>query len=102
MTNVHIIELSTILHRKRNYFDDVQYDLRTPANIFDNQKKIELLKKMYVFDDMTVREICDSFDVNYEPKIQKLFYKVFGAKGKGHGGSRKNSGNKKGIIFNKK
>jgi|GEM_PF-3537727 uncharacterized protein YeeX (DUF496 family) len=102
MTNVHIIELSTILHRKQNYFDDVQYDLRTPANIFDNEKKIALLKNMYIFQDMTVREICTHFEVDYEPRIQKLFYKVFGAKGKGHGGQRKNSGNKKGIIFNKK
>lgn len=57
--------------------------------------KIETLRHLYIEEDMSVKEICNHYGVEYTSYLQKLFFIVFGAKGKGWGGARKNAGKRK-------
>lgn len=63
------------------------------------EKIIESCRKMYQQFDMTAREICHVYDCEFKPEYNKLFYTLFGAKGKGHGGSRRLT-NQKSLSFN--
>jgi len=56
-------------------------------------KTFKAIEKLYLIHDFTAREICELYGVAFESRYNKLFYTVFGSKGKGHGGSRKGAGN---------
>lgn len=64
--------------------------LPEPRNLDEADKAVlSLLRHMYIDEDMTARQICENFGAPYTPEIQKLFFVVFGAKGKGWGGARR-------------
>ena len=52
-------------------------------------KIIESCRRMYQQFDMTAREICHIYGAEFKPSYNKLFYSLFGPKGKGHGGARR-------------
>lgn len=64
------------------------------------EKIIESCRKMYLQFDMTAREICHVYGSEFKPSYNKLFYTLFGSKGKGHGGARKLTNQKKNNHFN--
>ena len=74
---------------------------------FDNESQIRewildnipLLKKLYLKKDMTARKVAENQNVTFDKRIPKLFHRILGSKGRGLGGSRLGSGNKKGIKF---
>lgn len=55
------------------------------------EKTLKAIERLYRHFDFTVRDICFAYEIEYKPEYQKLFFKLFGAKGKGHGGARRNS-----------
>jgi|DEB0MinimDraft_6_1074348.scaffolds.fasta_scaffold57600_1 hypothetical protein len=55
------------------------------------QKTIAAIKRLYHDADFTVRDICTVYGIEYKPEYQKLFFKLFGSKGKGHGGARRSN-----------
>lgn len=59
-----------------------------------NKKKIKELRKT-----MTAKEIAESFGLEHNGNVNHALTRKIGLKGDGHGGARKNSGNKKGIQF---
>ena len=61
-----------------------------------NEKQV---KDLYLKKDLTARMVAERFNIHFEPHITKCLFRHFGAKGKGLGGARVNSGNKKGVIF---
>jgi hypothetical protein len=64
------------------------------------QQTMQAIKNLYLVHDMTAREICDLYGCECTPEIQRVFFTLFGAKGKGHGGSRRGSGQKKKTVTN--
>lgn len=65
---------------------------------FITENKSEL-KKLYIDEDLTARIVASRVNVEYSNNFQKGLLRVIGPKGKGLGGSRQGSGNKKGIEF---
>jgi hypothetical protein len=59
------------------------------------------IRKLYIDNDLTAKEVSATYNCEYSDFWNKELYRVIGSKGKGHGGVRKNSGNKKGVKFNK-
>lgn len=53
------------------------------------RKTIKAIGRLYHDLDLTVRDICHLYDFEYKAEYQKLFYKLYGPKNQGHGGSRK-------------
>jgi len=91
---------------KQAYFDDKIYlspknwdeDLNSFDSIYFDRMKtrtFNAIKNLYSLHDFTAREICDLYDVPFQSQYNKLFYTIFGQKGKAHGGKRKGSGQKK-------
>jgi hypothetical protein len=75
--------------------EDLDQDNR-PASESDSvtewqikKKTLIAIRRLYHELDLTARDICYIYGIDYYPGINKLFYKVFGPKGKGHGGSRR-------------
>jgi len=58
-----------------------------------------ILKRLYIDSDMTARKVAENQNVFYDQNFQKALLRVCGKKGKGLGGLRQNSGNKKGVKF---
>lgn len=54
------------------------------------------VRRLYFDLDMTAKQVCETLGVPYSQRIQKDFYAKLGPKGKGWGGKRRGSGNKKG------
>ena len=77
------------LKKLNTYAEAVQF-------VTDNQATI---KQEYLQKDKTARVVADLFGIHYNNNFQKALYRVIGPKGKGHGGLRRGSGNKKGISF---
>jgi len=55
--------------------------------------------ELYMKKDLTARKVAENQNIAYNNNFQKALLRVFGTKGKGLGGSRQGSGNKKGIKF---
>ena len=52
---------------------------------------IETIEKKYLIENMTAKELCEHFEIEYSNKIAKLLCKTF-PKAMGKGGARKNAG----------
>ena len=63
------------------------------------KKKESRIRKEYLDNDRTAREVAQLFLVFHNDPWSKALFRYFGKKQKGWGGSRKNSGNKKGVQF---
>jgi hypothetical protein len=70
-----------------------------PYNQSDSVTEFELKEKilhaagvMYKDLDLSAREVLKVFDAmeEFHPNINKVFYNLYGPKGKGHGGARRN------------
>lgn len=59
-----------------------------------NEKRIKELRRT-----MTAKEIAAVFGIEHNGNVNHALTRNIGPKGDKHGGSRKNSGNKKGIQF---
>lgn len=57
------------------------------------------VKRLYIGKDLTGRIVAEKLNISYSNSFQKALLRVLGAKGKGLGGARLGSGNKKGIKF---
>lgn len=81
------------------FFEDKEY---TPLEEFiksipDENSPAERVKKatlkaletLYKDKGFTVREICDMYGAKYNNNVQKMFFRLFGAKGCGLGGDRR-------------
>lgn len=55
------------------------------------------VRRLYLQKDLTARKFAENQNVEYDKRFQKLLGELF-PKGKGHGGTRLHSGNKKGGI----
>ena len=53
------------------------------------QITLAAIQRLYKDCDMTVRDICHVYGIEYQAEYQKLFYTLFGPKGHSHGGSRR-------------
>ena len=62
-------------------------------------QEVETTKDLYFDKDMTAEDVCKAMGIGkwYNDRIQRDFYQRLGPKGKGHGGKRRGSGNKKGV-----
>ncbi len=75
--------------------EDVDQDSRPvyePDSITEwvlKKKTMQAIHRLYHDLDLTVRDICHLYGFEYKSEYQKLFYKIFGPKGKSHGGSRR-------------
>ncbi|MEM6699030.1 MAG: hypothetical protein AAF847_00120 [Bacteroidota bacterium] len=58
-----------------------------------------LYENLYIRRDLTAKKVAENQNIHYESWVNKVLHQVFGNKGKGHGGRRANSGNKKNIKF---
>lgn len=67
------------------------YDASDSVNEFELKEKIiHACKVLYTDFDMSVRDICNVFGCEYNPELQKVFYRLCGSKNKGVGGNRPN------------
>lgn len=57
------------------------------------------IKREYIKKDLTARKVAERMNVTHNKYWVKALYQHFGPKGKGWGGARPGSGNKKGIQF---
>jgi hypothetical protein len=65
------------------------------TSLSDEQKtQIDAIERIYIEENLTARDLCGVFGVDYNKRIQKLLHSVF-PKGLRHGGFRKGSGQKK-------
>lgn len=83
-------------HRNLSKLENYELqDLPTPCSLDEEDEiLLETLRNLYVEEDKTVREIAEYYQIPYTSYLQKLFFWVF-PKGKGKGGKRKGSGQKK-------
>lgn len=58
-----------------------------------------LFKRLYIIQDMTAKKVAENQNIEWDQEFSKALFRVFGPKGKGKGGSRIGSGNKKGVAF---
>lgn len=77
------------LVKKMSYQDAIRF-------VKDNKNTI---KKYYIKKDLTARKVAERLNVKYDNNFQKALFRGIGKKGKGHGGAREGSGNKKGVRF---
>lgn len=82
MTFYHIIEDIDQDHRPVSESDSV-------TEWVIKKKTLAAIKRLYHECDMSVRDICHVYDIEYKAEYQKLFYTLFGPKGHSHGGSRR-------------
>lgn len=54
-----------------------------------------LFKQLYIKLDMTARKVAENQNIAFDNNFQKALLRAFGPKGKGHGGARPGSGQKK-------
>lgn len=66
-----------------------RYDSDSVTEFVLKRKTLSAIHRLYHDLDLTVRDICYLYDFEYHPGYQKLFYQVFGPKGKRHGGRRR-------------
>lgn len=59
------------------------------------QQHFSTAKNLYINRDYTARQLAEHLKVVYDNNFQKACIKAFGVKGKGLGGARMGSGNKK-------
>lgn len=64
--------------------------------IKDNEAAV---KQLYITKDLTARLVAERLNIHYDTVWQKALNSHFGAKGKGKGGARLGSGNKRGTKF---
>lgn len=57
-----------------------------------------LFKTLYIKKDMTARKVAENQNIAYDANFQKALIRVLGTKGKGLGGARIGSGQKKKKI----
>lgn len=74
-----------LLKRFLDYSDALEYIQRNEA----------LFKRLYITLDMTARKVAENQNLHYDNNLQKALLRTFGPKGKGHGGARPGSGQKK-------
>lgn len=63
------------------------------------EKNKAIFRELYLKRDMTARKTAENQNIEYDEEFAKALFRVFGAKGKGKGGARLGSGNKKGVKF---
>lgn len=68
------------------------------ARDYIEKNKISL-RKLYKEADATARKIAENQNIHYDSNFQKALFNVLGPKGKGLGGARHGSGNKRGTKF---
>ena len=73
------------LQKKFTYSEAVDYIQRNEA----------LFKMLYIKKDMTARKVAENQNIGYDANFQKALLRVLGSKGKGLGGARAGSGQKK-------
>lgn len=74
-------------------------NIRTPEDAIEAlAQRDDTVKRLYLAQDMTAREVCTSLGIPYSTQVQKYLHREH-PKNKGHGGARPGSGNKKGIRF---
>lgn len=65
------------------------------------EKNLQLYKHLYLERDMTARKVAENQNIKFDNNFQKALLRAVGSKGKGLGGRRLGSGNKKGVRFKK-
>lgn len=60
---------------------------------------LKTLEEMYLTNDMTARKVAENQNIHYDNNFQRALLRTVGRKGKGLGGARPGSGNKKGVKF---
>lgn len=58
-------------------------------------QRFALVRRWYVTNDETAAQIAERLNVEHNQNLASILFRLFGPKGKGHGGSRKGAGRPK-------
>lgn len=70
-----------------------------PQAVEHIEANLAVFKRLYITQDMTARKVAENQNIEFDQEFAKALFRVFGPKGKGLGGARLGSGNKRGVVL---